>query len=290
MTFEIHNVGTVLGGEAFLLVTEQSTALIDSGFAFGAKGLVKNIAKILDGRPLDYILLTHSHYDHVSGAQECRRHWPDAKIVSAEHAAKVFQKPSAIKTMMKLNRSAARNTHHFPIFKDNISGISTDMIVKDGDVIDLGDMKLEVLETPGHTWDTIAFWSAKEKLLVSNETIGVAVDIDNVTPACLVSFKKAVESIERVRALAPESIVMPHYGVVSGSDVCAKYLESAYAGHMSYKDMILEAYDGGMEGDDLLKYSKDRLWVGPIRIGQPEAAFDLNNKYIVPTIVKEFRQ
>ena len=59
---------------------------------------------------------------------------------------------------------------------------------------------------------------------------------------------------------------------------------------MSYKDMILEAYDGGMEGDDLLKYSKDRLWVGPIRIGQPEAAFDLNNKYIVPTIVKEFRQ
>ena len=290
MTFEIHNVGTVLGGEAFLLVTEQKTALIDSGFAFGAKGLVKNIARILGDRPLDYILLTHSHYDHISGAQECRRHWPDAKIVSAAHAAKVFQKPSAIKTMMKLNRSAAINTHHFPIFRDNITGISTDIIVKEGDVIDLGDMKLQVLETPGHTWDTIAFWCAEEKLLVSNETIGVAVDIDNVTPACLVSFKKAVEAIERAKELGPEIIVLPHFGALYGAADCARYLESSYNGHVSYRDMILDAYDKGTKEEELLQYSKDRLWVGPIKQGQPEAAFDLNNKYIVPTIIKEFRQ
>lgn len=290
MTFEIHNVGTVLGGEAFLLVTEKRTALIDSGFSFGAKGLVKNIGKILGDRSLDYILLTHSHYDHISGAQQCRRHWPEAKIVSAAHAAKVFQKPTAIKTMLKLNRAAAVNTHHFPLIRDNITGISTDIVVKEGDIIDLGDMKLHVMETPGHTWDTIAFWCPEEKLLVSNETIGVAVDIDHVTPACLVSFKKALEAVERARELGPETIVLPHFGAISGIEDCNRYLESAYNGHVSYRDMILEKFDEGTDEEGLLKFSKDVLWVGPIKAGQPEAAFDLNNKYIVPTIIKEYRQ
>lgn len=290
MTFEIHNVGTVYGGEAFLLVTEQKTALIDSGFSFGAKGLVKNIGKILGDRPLDYILLTHSHYDHVSGAQQCRKKWPDAKIVSAEHAAKVFQKPNAIKTMLNLNRSAALNTHHFPLIRDNITGISTDIIVKEGDIVDLGDMKLQVMETPGHTRDTIAFWCPEEKFLISNETIGVAVDVDHVTPACLISFKTALEAVERVRDLHPETIVLPHYGAISGADYCNRYLESAYNGHISYRDMILKKYDEGVDGEELLKFSKSVLWVGPIKEGQPEDAFDLNNKYIVPTIIREYRQ
>ncbi len=289
MTYEIHKVGTVFGGEAFLLVNERGTALIDSGFAFAAKGLVKNIEAILGDRPLDYILLTHSHYDHVSGAQSCRMRWKDAKIVSAKHAAEVFAKPSVIKKMMNLNRSAARSSHHFPLFRNNIKGLSTDIIVSDGDVIEVGDMKFRVIETPGHTWDSIAFWCEEERLLISNETPGVAVSLDEVVPACLVSFKKALESVERLKELKPKAVLLPHYDVIEGEDVCARYLDAAYRGHIKYRDMILEAYDKGMNEKELLKYSKDTLWVGPIKEGQPEDAFDLNNKYMVPTVIREFR-
>ena len=58
--YTITNVGGTPGGEAFLLVTEEKAALIDSGFACSAGRMVANIKDILQDRPLDYaVSYTH---------------------------------------------------------------------------------------------------------------------------------------------------------------------------------------------------------------------------------------
>ena len=44
--YEIFNVGAVRGSEAFLLINDNSTALIDSGFAFCADEMIENINMI----------------------------------------------------------------------------------------------------------------------------------------------------------------------------------------------------------------------------------------------------
>ena len=67
MTLKVVNVGCVKGGEAFLLITEEKSAIYDAGFSFTAKAMVKRIKAELGNRSLDYILLSHSHYDHISG-------------------------------------------------------------------------------------------------------------------------------------------------------------------------------------------------------------------------------
>ena len=138
MVFSVHNVGCVSGGEAFLILTEGGrTALVDTGFSFTAKGTVRKIRALLGRRKLDYILLTHSHYDHVSGTVACKRVWPDAVVVSAEHAADVFEKPNAIKTMCRLNRAAAASFKKSQLFRNRLKGLHTDRRVKEGDVISL---------------------------------------------------------------------------------------------------------------------------------------------------------
>ncbi len=289
MSFSVHNVGCVSGGEAFLLLVDGGkTALIDSGFLFTAKGTVKKISDILGDRPLDYILLTHSHYDHVSGSVAVKKRWPDAKVVSAEHAADVFNKPNAVKTMMKLNRAAAIAFRKSPFFMGNLKGLHTDIRVKEGDIIDLGTMKFKVLESPGHTWDTIAFWCEEERFLIANETLGVFASAEDIAPACLVSCKRTLDFIHRVKELDPDKILMPHYDVVYGDD-CRKTTFMAERDTEKMRDIILENYDNGKTEEEIKQIVKDIIWVGPMRKGQPEAAFDLNNKYVVPTIIKEYR-
>lgn len=61
-------VGAAPGGECYLLFVGGSTLLVDSGFQFCGPQLVEHLRRTLQGRALDYILLTHSHYDHALGS------------------------------------------------------------------------------------------------------------------------------------------------------------------------------------------------------------------------------
>ena len=287
MTLKVVNVGCVPGGEAFLLITDEKAAIFDAGFAFTAKPMVKKIKAELGDRPLDYILLSHSHYDHISGASLMKKVWPDAKIVSAEHAAKVFEKPSAMKRISQMNRAAAFHFKKNPFFNNNLSRIHTDIVVKNGDIIDLGSVKLETIEAPGHTWDSLAFWCESERLVMTCETMGVLAGNDSIMPACLVSYRTTMKFIDKLEQLRPNKILYPHYGIVDGEENCMTVIGWARRDNEAAKDLIINAHKEGKDVEEIKQLVKDRHYTDIIRKGQPEKAFDLNNKYMVPMIIKE---
>ena len=288
MTLKVVNVGCVPGGEAFLLITEEKTAIVDSGFAFTAKPMVKKMKAELGDRSLDYILLSHSHYDHISGASLMKKTWPDVKIVSAEYAAKIFEKESAMKTIRKMNRAAALYFKKLPFFIDSLKDTHTDIEVKDGDIIDLGSVKLKVIEAPGHTKDSIAFYCEEEKLLVTCETMGALAGNDSVMPACLVGFKSTMEFIEKVEKMHPKKMLYPHYGIIDNEDDCMKVIAWSKRDNLEAKDIIVNAYNEGKDLETIKQLVKDKYYTDIVRKGQPEKAFDLNNKYMVPMIIREF--
>lgn len=290
MTLRVVNVGCVPGGEAFLLVTEERTAIIDAGFSFTAKAMVKKIKAEIGDRNLDYIILSHSHYDHISGSSEMKKVWPDAKIVSAEHAAKVFEKPSAMKRIRQMNRAAAMYFKKSQFFRNDLKRIHTDVIVKDGDVIDLGSVKLTTVEAPGHTWDSLAFWCESEGLLMTCETMGVLAGNDTIMPACLVSFRTTMAYIERMESMDIKKMLYPHYGIVEGKDDCMKIVSWARRDNMLARDMIINAHLEGKDEETIKQLIKDKFYTEWIRKGQPEKAFDLNNKYMVPMIIREYTE
>lgn len=284
--YRVQNVGAVLGGDAFLIITSGKTALVDTGFSFTAPQMVENLKVALNGRPLDYIILTHSHYDHVSGASACKKEWKDAKIVSSQHAAEVFEKPSAVERMRQMNIYATKAFGYPADSYSDMSALHTDIVVKEGDIIDLGPITLRTMEAPGHTWDCLAFWCPEEKMIITCETMGVISGEDSVMPACLVSYAKTMEFIAREKALSPQAIMVPHYGMLYGKD-CTKFLDNAVIWNTKYHDMIVDGYGKGLNVEQLKALTKSTFYTDVVRQGQPEEAFDLNNSYMVPMMLRE---
>ncbi|NTU88345.1 MAG: MBL fold metallo-hydrolase [Actinobacteria bacterium] len=284
-TFEIFEVGGALGGEAYLIVTSGKTALIDSGFSFSAPKMIENIKGILGDRDLDYVLLTHSHYDHASGSTYCKGAWPKVKIVASAYAAKVLAKDSARKTMRELNDSAA-SMAGVKSYVDRLDALNVDSVVQEGDVIDLGPVAFEVIEAPGHTRCCIAFWCEKEQFLISCETMGVYAGGHLVMPAYLVAYQDSVDFILRAKALKPRKLLVPHYDVLEG-ERCEAFIDDALVNAEKLKNDICLGHAKGKSDDELIANFKREFYNNVAKRVQPEAAFDLNASYAIPMVIRE---
>ncbi|MDD2499789.1 MAG: MBL fold metallo-hydrolase [Geobacter sp.] len=83
--------------------------------------------------PVEQILLTHNHFDHAAAAG----------LLKQKFGAKVYAR---------------------------VPGPEVDELLKDGQVLRAGDDYLDVLHTPGHSSDSVAFYCQSQKLLFSGDT------------------------------------------------------------------------------------------------------------------------
>ena len=286
--YKITNVGTVSGGEAFLLIADGGTALIDSGFAFSADDMIKNAERELEGRPLDCILLTHSHYDHASGIPYCREKWPGLKVYAAAYAKKVFDRSGALKTIRDMNDNAASVFGH-DSYRVLTDGLYVDVPLTDGDTVNVGNMDFTVIETPGHTRDCISFYCEKEKLILASETTGYPLLPDKVVPTYLVGYAMTIDSIRRLQMLHAEKMLVSHLGVVD-RDFIEEFLPKSEIGATKARDMVLDGYARGLDTVALMAMFKNEFYNGDIIRLQPEKAFDLNAYYTVTVIIREYEK
>ena len=120
---------------SYLLHDENSNvvAIIDpSEYVACDKIIDKNYKK------LDFILNTHHHYDHVGGNEELKKKY-NSTVLGFEND------------------------------KSRIPGI--DKILKDNQEFKIGALNFTTIFIPGHTRGHVAFYSKKEKVLFSGDTL-----------------------------------------------------------------------------------------------------------------------
>ena len=124
-------------------------ALIDPVLDYmssGAKWSSEFIDQILQdidqmGLDLELILETHAHADHVSSADYIRRK-TNSKIVIGEGIQSV---QNTFKSVFNFDTSFACDGSQF------------DVLLKDKDVIVLGELEIVAMHTPGHTCDSMTY-------------------------------------------------------------------------------------------------------------------------------------
>ncbi len=281
--YEIKKFG-MGGGEFFLLSTKTHHALIDSGFSCCAKENAEELKKHINH--LDYIILTHSHYDHAGGSPFFKRVFPEAKVVSSEYAAYVFTRPGAKKLIREMTDFAAKG---FGItgYEDLTDELITDIPLKPGEKIDLGDMSLVAIDSSGHTKCCFSYYSPEKKLLIAAETLGVPLSQTLVNPCCLISYGKTIESIKRAEKLDIEAMLLPHGYLLSGKEKCKAYFELSKKSHEETRKALKDAANKGMNKDELIAILKENFYTEETRKIQPEKAFYLNAGYIIDCMLKE---
>ena len=274
------------GDGAFLIDDGKTAILYDTGFAFTGFDVANKIKNVLGERKLDYIFLTHSHYDHALGSVYVLRYYPEAKVVAGEYAAKIFAKPTARALMRDLDQKFAKKCG-VEEYEDLIDELRVDIAVSDGDVIKAGSMEFVVLNLPGHTKCSVGYFCPEQKLLLSCESIGVYNGEDDVVPSYLVGYEMAITSIEKVQNLDVDRILAPHYGVLEG-ETAKFYLRKAKETAVETAKEITDMLKCGKSKEEAGAFFENKFYHGYIKKIYPIDAMKLNTGITIDLLAREF--
>lgn len=282
------NMGAKRGSDAYLLRTGNCNILFDAGLACGGDALVDAIENSLQGENLDYILLSHSHYDHAPGAAWCKYRWPDVKIIATGKAASVFTKPGAIATMRHLDGVASKE---FGVSskEDHFDLLKVDIPLEDGHEFSMKGLKFRLVGFPGHTRCSAGFYFEDTKTLLGSETLGVYSSGKNVATTFLIGHKIGVESLHKALKMDIQHMLIPHFGFIHGQD-CKDFLNLAVDCCGMLWDSVTAAIDDGKNKDELIDVVVKLFFDDELRKAQPKEAFVLNAGYVVDNIVKEYKE
>ena len=130
---------------SYLVVTNRGNILINTGLANSLPIIKNNIKK----RGFKYqdtkiLLLTQAHYDHL-GAMAAIKKETGAKLYAADEAD-----ADALK-------SGGKSDYELGKYGVTFKPVNPDYILKDQNVVTLGDTKLTMLHHPGHTKGSCSF-------------------------------------------------------------------------------------------------------------------------------------
>lgn len=281
----VTDVRIVKSDSSFLVDDGKTAVLFDSGFGFTGFRTAEKIKSVLGERKLDYIFLSHSHYDHALGSPYILRYYPDAKVVAGEYAAEIFKRDGAKRLMKELDSAFAREcgVTDYEFLGDELR---VDIPVRDGDTIYAGDMNFEVLELPGHTNCSIGFFCKEKKLLLSSETLGVYDGKELILPAYLVSVEKTISSIERVLKLDIDYILAPHFGILS-KEQTDFFLRNMKDASLNTAEDIKQRLLNKETSEEIFEVYKDKYWRGYFREIYPVEAMKLNTSIMIKLVASE---
>lgn len=282
---KVYDVRYKKADSGFLIDNGETSILYDSGFGFTGYELAENVKKVLGNRKLDYIFLTHSHYDHVLGSAYVLRSYPEAKVVAGEYASGIFKRDGAKKTMKELDRkyAASCGVTEYEFLADELR---TDICVKEGDIIHAGEMEFEVLDLPGHTKCSIGFYSRENGFFLSSETLGVYDGKSVILPSYLVSYSSSIKSIDKVSKLKIKNILMPHLGMLN-QEQTDFFLNNMKSDSEKIAQDILKSILLGKTNNEIVDKFKQKYWHDYIKEIYPEAALELNTNIMIELIRNE---
>lgn len=73
------------------LILDEKTAILDTVDSSVSRQYLENVAYVLDGRPLDYLVINHMEPDHCANIEELVRRYPGVRVIGNKRTFQFFQ-------------------------------------------------------------------------------------------------------------------------------------------------------------------------------------------------------
>ncbi|MBN2335180.1 MBL fold metallo-hydrolase [Candidatus Bathyarchaeota archaeon] len=235
---------------SYLVVGEDRAALIDTGNGIGD---IKALVERLTGLPVT-VVNTHTHGDHIGGNHQ-------------------FSEIAALDTPFSRERAEKGQTkeqmgHYLdgdmvwkplpPYFDEEswrIHPFSVTRWLRDGDIVDLGGRKLEIVHTPGHSPDSVCLLDRANRVLWTGDSFYPA-PIYIYSPTT--SLDQFIDSFAKMASLAPHvDWVMPSH---NEPRMEKRLINECYEAAVSIRDGTAVLYtEGTASGVKVRRYDYERF-------------------------------
>ena len=205
---------------AGIIVGDETTLIVDTGGNTLAAQTIHGYASA--ARPGNTLraIITEKHFDHIGGNGFLRAQgmdvWGHAEIARTpeEFLAEKAEFNDSIPCPARRARQEAQAFFYQTKLTHPNCPIATET------TIDLGELKVEVLFTPGHTRTNLSVWVAQDRVLFTGDCV-VREYLPNLDAGGVDDWKVWLNSLERMEKLNPEFIVCGHGPVARGDEISA---------------------------------------------------------------------
>ena len=213
-----------LGAEescVYLLEGTNESMIISGGLSYLVPEILKQFEKFhIDETRIGKLLILHSHFDHGGIVPFFKRRNPKLQVYASARGWEILRMPRAIQTFNEFSHSVARRGGKEEIlagydldWKEGITGIP----VFEGDRIDLGNLDVLVMETPGHSSCSISAYVPRLRALFPSDAGGIPYR-DMIIASGNSNFTQYQQSLEKLRNLQIDYVCADHYGYVAGEE------------------------------------------------------------------------
>ena len=208
-----------------MITTSEGNVIFDTGLVIQAAKQLRLLKEQVSDAPVNYVILSHSHADHIGGAGL----WVEegSQIIAHKEFVEELRYLEELKPYLY-----GRNRTLFPWMPEDpgsigileYGGIEPDITVDDEDVFafTLGGVEFQVIGAPGAEGaDNIVLWLPQQKILISGDFFGPQFpQFPNIFTMRGEKVRKPMEyvaSLDKLMALEPEIIVPSHLNPTVGA-------------------------------------------------------------------------
>jgi len=197
-----------LSSNNILLLGQDNTALVDSGYASHSQQTVALVASALGDRPLDQLVNTHLHSDHCGGNAALQHRYPGLHTAIP---------PGLAESVRQWDVDAltyAPTGQTCPAFR-------FDALLQPGSEVRLGDRLWQVHAAPGHDTHSVVLFETEARVLLSADALwerGFGVVFPELEGER--AFDAVASTLDVIEALNP-AIVIPGHGAVFADPTAA---------------------------------------------------------------------
>lgn len=172
----------------YLISSDKAAVVIDPGYNSCE---VLNFLRANEHKQR-IILLTHRHYDHIGGAEALRKQTKTKIAIGFKDADALLS-------------SAATLSDRFNAY---VNPFSADILLLPNQIIEIGDLEIKVIHTPGHTVGSVCYYIGNK--LFCGDTLFK--DMAAILTFPTGNKRDYLKTVEVLKGLDENTVVFPGHG------------------------------------------------------------------------------